>query len=245
MYDCELCGDHRLYQEDSYRQHISEAHAGSLEEDMAGECACPTCGDVFGSYGLLTRHVANVHSVVVCGICTTSFSNEQELIEHKNTHHLEKSFSCPDCLEVMPDEKTLKDHSDVCSKMIFPCDLCNAEFANYSYLEKHKAQAHPQETAEHVEFTVEDSSSDEESVDDNVPAANVGIKMELLWRKPHFKDCNCKRTIRRCSLFPIWIPWNNFSVIRQFRVRIKTNPKVQIKSNVVVTKWARKRSMSV
>ncbi|XP_029731914.1 zinc finger protein 91 [Aedes albopictus] len=179
MYDCELCGDHRLYQEDSYRQHISEAHDESLEEDVAGECACPTCGDVFGSYNLLSKHIEQVHPVVVCGICAASFSNEQELIEHKNTHHLEKSFSCPDCLEVMPDEKTLKDHSDVCSKMIFPCDLCNAEFANYSYLEMHKAQTHPQETAEHVEFTVQDSSSDEESVDENVPAANVGIKMEF------------------------------------------------------------------
>lgn len=182
LYECEQCNDQRLYEEDGYNQHIIEYHDEPPTEQVSIKCECTDCGDIFANHDLLLQHVEEAHRIIACRICAATFNDDIELDNHKSTHHLEKSYSCPYCLETTPDVNTYKNHADFCSKQQYSCEICNIEFASLIFLEKHNSQVHPEDISQ-PEDVVEDSNNGEIIIDNIVPA-NDEIKMEISVEEP-------------------------------------------------------------
>ncbi|XP_021711334.1 zinc finger protein 91 isoform X3 [Aedes aegypti] len=182
LYECEQCNDQRLYEEDGYNQHIIEYHDEPPIEQVSIKCECTDCGDIFANHDLLLQHVEEAHRIIACRICAATFNDDKELDNHKITHHLEKCYSCPYCLETIPDVNTYKNHADLCSKQQYSCEICNTEFASLIFLEKHNRQVHPEDIRQSEDVVAD--NNDGEIIIDNIVPAHDEIKMEISVEEP-------------------------------------------------------------
>lgn len=118
---------------------------------------CPKCGEIFASADLFRRHLARVHKLHMCDLCTSNqklFLHEQQLYtwsnlsKHKratNSDGSELHPRCRFCEKHFFDLDALADHL---SKEHELCQICkqqgvpNQYFINYEALERHFRREH-------------------------------------------------------------------------------------------------------
>lgn len=141
-FECQMCG-FMFRRKASLEIHVKLVHLGIRN------FVCTHCGNAYKSKILLQYHVYQ-HTgerPFKCEVCAKGFRTPTGKVEHMRVHTREKPFSCPvkECGQRFSFGVDFRRHKykvhGIFTKK-FPCQICNEQFPENSFLQKHMQKYH-------------------------------------------------------------------------------------------------------
>lgn len=129
LYECDLCNE-RLPDQETYNRHKD------LHSKENGKDCCD--GDSLTETALTGgRSAESPGKIYKCDVCTMTFSQVEQVDDHKKTHPTDKPYECNVCKKACKTQANLTRHKQT-HDSYFECDVCKRGFRVLSRLKKHE-----------------------------------------------------------------------------------------------------------